>query len=201
MSKPFAPSADRNKEPILHELQHLLIGNTQVLEIGSGTGQHACHFAPALPHVVWQPTELESNIDGIRQWLREHQPSNVLGPVVLDVNVHPWPVAQADVCFTCNTLHIVSESSVSSIFKGARSVLRDAGRLLAYGPFLVDGEHVGSGNEEFDRWLRSENPDSGVRDLSALDVLAHTSGFGPHRRIEMPANNFLVIWQLTAPAS
>ena len=195
MSKPFAPSADRNKAPILEVLKPLLSGKPLVLELGSGTGQHACFLAAGLPDVVWQPTELAGNIDGIRQWLAESDLSNVREPVVLDVDVHPWPVDRADVCFTCNTFHIVSEASVRSIFEGARAVLGATGKLCVYGPFMIDGQHVGPGNRDFHQWLLDSDPESGVRDLTELDELAKLCGFAASQRIEMPANNFMVVWE------
>jgi len=195
MNKPFSPSVERNKEPILNVLESELKDITQVLEIGSGTGQHACFFGNALVDITWQPTELEENIQGIRMWLEEQALPNVLEPIVMDVNNHPWPVTEADVCFTCNTLHIVNMDSVKSIFKGSRQVLRDRGMLCAYGPFLIDGKHVSKSNEEFDLWLRESDPESGVRDLSELDNIAQGYGFKVARRIDMPANNLMVFWE------
>lgn len=198
MNKPSAPSAERNKEPIVSVMRRELQAKDVVLEIGSGTGQHACYVGSAMPDIVWQPTELRENISAIESWLDEYKLSNVQVPVVLDVNHHPWPVPQAsaDVCFTCNTFHIVSETSVVSVFKGCESVLGKSGKLMVYGPFTIDGEHVSPSNEEFDQWLHDSDPNSGVRDLTELDNIAHTFGFAPSRRIEMPANNFMVVWEI-----
>jgi len=198
MNKPFAPSAERNKDSILGVLKSELLASQTVLEIGSGTGQHACHFAQALPDVVWQPSELAANIPVINSWLGEHDFNNVPQPVELDVNEHPWPVASADVCFTCNTFHIVSTDSVRSIFQGCQSVLGGAGKLIVYGPFIINGEHTSASNEEFDQWLKQSDPASGVRDLTELDDVAAQFGFTVCRRIEMPANNFIVVWEITS---
>jgi len=196
MNKPFSAAADRNKEPILRVLKDELNAKETVLEIGSGTGQHACYFMEALPDITWQPTELQSNIPAIQSWLSEyHSLTNILEPVVLDVDIHPWSVAQADVCFTSNTFHIVSESSVRSIFKGCQSVLAKAGKLCVYGPFSIGGIHVSSSNEEFDRWLSDSDPVSGIRDLLKLDEVASQFGFAACRRIKMPANNFILVWE------
>jgi len=196
MIKPAAPSAERNKDPILDVLRNELADQQTILEIGSGTGQHACYFGAALVDVVWQPTELEENIQTIESWLAEYKLSNVLDPIVLDVDVHPWPVERADVCYTCNTFHIVSEASVRSIFKGCQSVLNPGGKLCVYGPFTVDGEHISPSNEAFDQWLSDSDPASGVRDLGKLNVMAELFGFKAARRMDMPANNFMLIWEL-----
>jgi len=197
MTKISSPSAERNKEPILNVLKQELLSEHSVLEIGSGTGQHACHFASALPHIEWQPTELAENISTINSWLDELGPSNVLPPIVLDVNNHPWPVVKADVCFTCNTFHIVGEELVHSTLQGCAKVLADGGKLIVYGPFLVNGKHTSSSNEDFDHWLREQDPGSGILDLTQLDEVAASLGFKPQRKIAMPANNFIVVWEMS----
>lgn len=177
-------------------LRHELSANQKVLEIGSGTGQHACFFAAALPNIVWQPTELKQNIPAITRWVGEENLDNILDPIELDVDVRPWPIKQADVCYTCNTFHIVSLQSVHSIFKGCIAVLADGGKLCVYGPFSVDGQHTSTGNERFDQQLREADPASGVRDLSELNVMAQQLGFVACRHVQMPANNFLVVWEV-----
>lgn len=196
MNKPFSPSAERNKEAILTVLRRELPGKQTVLEIGSGTGQHACYFANALKDVVWQPSELTTNIAAIKSWLAEAALNNVLEPIVLDVNIKPWPFESADACFTCNTFHIVSMKSVRAIFSGSKSVLGQSGKLCVYGPFSIDGKHISPSNKDFDQWLQDSDPESGVRDLTQLDEIAQTNGFAPCRRIEMPANNFMVVWEV-----
>jgi len=128
--------------------------------------------------------------------LAEYKLSNVLAPVILDVNKHPWPVSNADIGFTCNTFHIVSQDSVRSIFKGCQSVFGEKGKLCVYGPFIIDGKHTSTSNADFDQWLRDSDPCSGVRDLTELDKLAQTFGFAPSRRIKMPANNLIVVWEI-----
>lgn len=194
MNKPFSPSADRNKAPILEVLQTILTGKEFVLEIGAGTGQHACHFAKAFPKVIWQPTELEENIPAIRSWLSEHQLENINDPMVLDVDYLPWPIDSADICYTCNMFHIVSMESVASIFKGASMVLGDEGKLCVYGPFAVSGRHTSQSNAQFDLQLRTSDPASGIRDLSELDAIAAGFGFNTATQIAMPANNLFVVW-------
>lgn len=199
MNKPFSPSADRNKGPILNVLQQELTPGQMVLELGSGTGQHACFFAEALPEITWQPTELEQNIAGIHHWIAEKKLSNILEPLTLDVDAQPWPVSTAQICFTCNTFHIVSMQSVRSIFEGCIAVLNHGGKLCVYGPFSIDGQHTSSGNAQFDQQLRADDLESGIRDLSRLDEIAQQIGYSAYRKIAMPANNFLVVW--VAPLS
>lgn len=196
MNKPFSPSADRNKLPILNKLQVELSNGDRVLEIGSGTGQHACYFANAMPDVLWQPTELQENIPAINMWLDECKLKNTLEPSVLDINSLPWPIAQPTVCFTCNTLHIISMDSVQSFFKGCAQVLNGHGKLCVYGPFSFDGQHTSPSNAEFDQWLRDADPASGVRDLTILDEMAQSAGFDTCHYDDMPANNFFVTWKM-----
>jgi len=196
MNKPFSPAAQRNREPILNQLKNELHKNQRVLELGSGTGQHACHFASALPNITWQPTELKQNLPGIVSWVSEHDIDNIKSPIELDVDVHPWPINNVDVCYTCNTFHIVSEESVLSIFKGSQSALKEIGKLCVYGPFSKDAKHTSDSNARFDQQLRSANPASGIRDVSILDKLAQQHGFSPCRYTQMPANNLFVVWEL-----
>jgi len=138
--KRFAASAQNNREPILVCLKGLLTGEERVLEIGSGTGQHACYFASHFPDIVWQPTELAENIPVINQWLRDEGLANIEAPVLLDVSQLPWSVEHADVVYTCNTFHIMSEACVECLFAGAAEVLEEGGRLIVYGPFIIDGK-------------------------------------------------------------
>jgi len=195
MKKPHSPSADRNKAIILSVLKAEVSAGQLVLEIGSGTGQHVSFFASALPEVNWQPTDLESNIPAINSWIAQHRFGNILEPVVLNVDTHPWPITNADVCYTCNTLHIVSMQSVHSIFQGCRNVLKKAGKLCAYGPFSIGGEHTSPSNVLFDQQLRNADAASGVRDLSELNKIAQQHGFAACRSTAMPANNLFVVWE------
>lgn len=195
MQKPFSPSADRNKEPILEQLRKEVSANQTVLEIGSGTGQHACFFAKALPEITWQPTELRQNIPVINSWIKEQGTNNILEPIELDVD-KPWPAVNAQVTYTCNTLHIVSLASAHSLITGSKSILGEAGKLCVYGPFMVDGAHTSESNRNFDEQLRSSNPESGVRNLTELDTFAQNLGFSACRYSPMPANNLFVVWEL-----
>jgi len=196
MKSVFSASADRNKAPILRVLESELAPDSKILEIGSGTGQHACYFAKQFPDVTWQPTELEANISHIKDWIAQQGNANILDPLVLDVAHHPWPAFQANVCYTCNTFHIMGIESVHSVFKGCKTVLHDGGKLIVYGPFAIQGKHTSASNQQFDLHLRNQNPLSGIRDLSSLDTTAQQHGFNACRTIEMPSNNLCVIWTI-----
>lgn len=194
MNKPFAPATDRNKGPILDQLRHLLTEPASVLEIGSGTGQHAVHFAAALPHLRWQCTDLPPALEGMRLWLEEAGLGNLYPPATLDVRVRPWPFPTVDVVYTANTLHIMSWDAVSDVFAGAAQVLRSHGRFVSYGPFRYHGAHTSEGNLRFDRQLRSQGVGSGIRDIDDLRALAVITGLDLCGDIAMPANNRLLIW-------
>lgn len=196
MNKPFASAADQNKRPILEVLQRELIGPLKVLEFGSGTGQHACHFCAALPELNWQPSDLADCQAGIRQWIADSGCPNINAPLEFNVLEQPWPAESADVCYTANTFHIVSETAVDAMFSASASLLTPAGRLIVYGPFAINGKHTSRGNEQFDAMLRSGNPDSGIRDLTVLNAIATAIGFKEARVHQMPVNNLLLIWEL-----
>lgn len=195
MNKPFSPAADRNKEAILKELKRELLDDQLVLEIASGTGQHACFFSENLPRVTWQPTELKQNIAAIKIRAREKNLSNLLDPLELDINSLRWPNLKADACYLCNTFHIVGIHSVRATFAGCKQLLQARGKFCVYGPFSFHGEHTAPSNEQFDHHLRASDPASGVRDLVELDQMAQETGFSPCRYIKMPANNLFVVWE------
>ncbi|MCB1908442.1 MAG: DUF938 domain-containing protein [Rhodocyclaceae bacterium] len=192
--KPFSAACERNRGPILAKLEGLLADCRDVLEIGSGTGQHAVHFAAAMPWLRWQCSDLHERLDGIRSWLAEAALPNLPAPIELDVDGAAEAVRQ-DALFTANTLHIMAWDTVARLFRQAPLWLQPAGRLIVYGPFHRDGRPTSAGNAAFDRALRVANPSSGIRDLAAVDALA--SGAGLHRTDtwSMPANNLLVVWR------
>ncbi|SDK40623.1 DUF938 domain-containing protein [Microbulbifer yueqingensis] len=194
---PDAPACARNRAPILEELRRLLDTAGSVLEIGSGTGQHAVYFAPRLPHLEWQPSDRAENLPGIRAWLAHRPAPNLLPPLELDVT-GPWPAVCVDAVFTANSLHIMPAAAVEALFRQLPRVLRPGGQLLVYGPMKIAGEYVGAGNAEFDRWLQQRDPLSGIREVEWLDHLAVAAGL---QRLELnflPANNQLVVWQHSA---
>lgn len=193
--KPYAESCEQNRDPILAVLREVFADRKQVLEIASGTGQHAVYFGQALPHLVWQTSELAVNHAGIRAWLDEAQLPNVLPPLVLDVGHPHWPVERVDAVFNANTVHIVSWPEVESLFAGIGRVLVPGGLLCLYGPFNYGGKFTSESNARFDAWLKGRDPDSGVRDFEALNRLAEAQGLALVRDVAMPANNRTLVWQ------
>ncbi|MEX2961830.1 DUF938 domain-containing protein [Microbulbifer sp. TYP-18] len=197
---PDAPSCGRNREPILSHLKRLLADPQCLLEIGSGTGQHAVYFAPRLPHVRWQTTDRADKLPGIRAWLEAEPATNLLPPLQLDVSGE-WPPVQADTIFTANTFHIMSAVTVEALFRHLPLALRPGGRLIVYGPVKIGGEFVGQGNAAFDQSLRQGDPDMGIRDLEWLDSLAEAAGLRRTELNYLPANNQLMVWHKTIEGS
>ncbi len=193
--KPYAESCDNNREPILKVLRDLFFDRKHVLEIASGTGQHAVYFARALPHLIWQTSELEQNHAGIQMWLDEAQLPNVGSPVCIDANDAHWPVASVDAIFNANTVHIISSSEVELLFEGFGRVLVAGGILCLYGPFNYDGKFTSESNARFDVWLKSRDPQSGVRDFETLNALAGKQNMILRYDIAMPSNNRTLVWQ------
>ena len=190
---PFSEACERNKEPILAALRGHFAAATRVLEIGSGTGQHALHFAAALPHLLWQTSEMPGHCDAVRAWLAAHPQPNVLAPVELDVR-GAWPAGPFDAIFSANTLHIMAWEGVCALFRGVASCLAPGGVLAIYGPFNYDGRYTSASNAAFDEWLRARDPASGIRDHEAVDALAREAGLVPVADHAMPANNRLLVW-------
>ncbi|MBL8260517.1 MAG: DUF938 domain-containing protein [Candidatus Competibacteraceae bacterium] len=193
-SKPYSEACDQNKEPILEVLKRFFVRPGSIVEIGGGTGQHAVHFARALPHLDWQATDLAENLPGMRLWFDEAGLPNLRPPLALDVCQDTWPVAQADGVFSANTAHIMSWSAVECLFRGVGRVLRPGGIFCLYGPFNYGGEYTSASNAQFDRWLRARDPASGVRDFDDLDRLAEASGLRLADDCPMPANNRTLVW-------
>ena len=191
--KPFAESCEQNREPILAVIRPLLRDAEVLLELGSGTGQHAVFFAAAMPHLRWQTSERAEHHPGILAWLAEGPP-NALAPLTLDVRRDPWPSREYDAIFSANTLHIMSGPEVEALFAGAGGVLRPGGRLLVYGPFNYDGEYSSESNARFDRWLKGRDPRSGIKDLGWLEGLATGAGMALEADHPMPVNNRLLVW-------
>lgn len=193
--KPYAESCDINQGPILAVLRTVFAERRHVLELASGTGQHAVHFGRALPHLTWQTSELAENHAGIQMWLDEAQLPNVLPPLLIDANAEHWPVAGCDAIFNANTVHILSWPEVEKLFAGIGRVLQTGGILCLYGPFNYDGKFTSDSNARFDVWLKARNPNSGVRDFEALNALATAQGMTLLHDIEMPINNRTLVWQ------
>jgi cyclopropane fatty-acyl-phospholipid synthase-like methyltransferase len=195
--KPFSPACERNREPILQAIAPCLrsLGNPRVLEIGSGTGQHAVCFAAAMPWLTWITSDRPANHAGIRAWLDDASLPNVEGPLTLDVLADfPWQDEQVDAVFSANTAHIMAWEGVQAMVAGVGRCLRPGGVWLLYGPFNRDGRYTSAGNRAFDASLRQEGTGMGIRDLEAVDALARDAGMCLREVRPMPANNFLVDW-------
>ena len=191
---PMSEACERNKEPILDVLRVRFATRARVLEIGSGTGQHAVHFARHLPHLVWQPTEQLSYLPDLAARIRKEGGANLRAPTVLDVRQAIWPARSVDAVFTANTLHIMAWSAVRALYKGIAEVLVPGGVLCVYGPFRYRGEHTSESNRAFDRMLRERDPQSGLRDIEALCELAGSYGMSLAADHDLPANNRLLVF-------
>lgn len=198
--RPHSPSCDRNRDPILAVLQHYFAGYRDVLEIGSGTGQHAVHFAQAMPWLRWQCSDRVESLPGIRLWLDEAALPNTPATIELDVASGPWPRAATpdgrfDAAFSANTLHIMGWPEVEAFFAGLDGVLADAATLVVYGPFNYGGAYTSDSNRDFDAWLKARDPRSGIRDFEAVDALARRIGLHLVDDVAMPANNRSLVWR------
>mgnify|MGYP000221072357 CR=1 FL=1 len=200
MDKPFSPSSERNREPILRCIGPLLADRRRVLEIGSGTGQHAVHFAAALPHLSWQCADLRENLQGIRAWLDDAALPNTPPPLALDVEQVRWPAGGYDAIYTANTLHIMSWAQVQTLFRRLPEMLLPGALLIVYGPFNDAGVYSSPSNAAFDARLKSDDPRRGIRDAQAVDALATESGLSLMADHPMPANNRCRVWQHRNPS-
>ena len=192
--KQTAQSCERNKDFILPVLQEVLPRAGTVLEIGSGTGQHAAYFAPRMPLIAWQPSDLAANHASIRAWAAEGGASNLRDPLLLDLFVEPWPLERADAIVCINTVHIVAWAAVEKLFAGAGHVLPVGGVLYVYGAYRYADRALEPSNEEFDRWLKTRDPQSGIRDFEAVDALARRNGLMLAGDRAMPGNNRSIWW-------
>jgi len=194
MEKPYSDACERNRGPILEVLRRHFADRHHVLEIGSGTGQHAAHFAAALPQLTWQCSDLAPGLPGIRLWIEEAALANLPPPIALDVT-GSWPDTSFDAVFTANTLHIMSWPQVRALFEALPAVLTPTALLAVYGPFNYDGRFTSESNAAFDVWLKQRSPESGIRDFGAVDELARSIGFALVEDRSMPANNRTLVWR------
>ncbi len=194
--KPFAQSCAENQQVILNTIAPLLQTAKKVLEIGSGTGQHAVYFARAMPHLLWQTSDRPENHQGIQMWIADSGLSNVLAPLELDVARSKWPQGQHyDAIFSANTCHIMHQHEVESFITHAAKQLPAQGRLMIYGPFNYQGHYTSDSNAAFDQWLKSRDPESGIKDFEYLHQLASTADMSLLEDYEMPQNNRILVWQ------
>lgn len=184
--KPFSEASERNREPILAVLKKAFARATKVLEIGSGTGQHAAYFGPELPHLVWQPSDVAENLPGIREWVSHP------APIELDVD-KPFPNVDPDAIFSANTCHIMSWPQVERMFAGIGK-MTSVKTVCLYGPFKYRGKHTSESNAQFDAMLRGRDAASGLRDAEAIEALAARAGLRLDADHAMPANNRLLVF-------
>jgi SAM-dependent methyltransferase len=197
-----APSAERNKQPILEVLARVLPPSGLVLEIGSGTGQHVAHFAEALPGLTFQPSELDvERHASIAAWAAAGKLSNVRPPLAIDLTKHPWPVSAADAVVCINVIHISPWEATLALMAGAGRILPPGGVLVTYGPYLRDGAHTSQSNEAFDASLRARNPLWGVRDMGKVAEVAGPEDLELEEVVPMPANNFTLVWRKSTAAT
>lgn len=193
--KPFAESSEQNREPIFNVIEPLFRDCRSILEVGSGTGQHAVYFAQDLPHLVWHTSDLAENHPGIRQWIEESGLENVRLPVELDTMQSQWPGIKVDAVFSANTAHIMHWNAVAALFAGVGNLLSPGGKFTLYGPFNYQGKFTSESNARFDQWLKDRDAGSGIRDFEALDQLAQQAGMQLVDDFGMPANNRILYWQ------
>lgn len=191
----FSQAADNNKTPILEVLTSWLSDDQLVLEVGSGTGQHAIHMAAALKGIRWQPTDCLEVLPNLIKNISTYGTSNVLTPTNLDLSLNQWPAEKVDCVYSANVIHIVSKALGENLIRGAGRVLKEGGLLALYGPFKYRGEFTTSSNADFDNWLKARNPESGVRDFEWVFELAKDSGFSFAEDRSMPANNQFVAFR------
>jgi len=191
------PSAERNKGPILDVLARVLPRRGLVLEIASGTGQHVVHFAKALSDLTWQPSDPDAELrESIALRVREEQLANINGPIDLDVTKVPWPLQAADAMVAINLIHVAPwPATTQALFEGARALLSAEHVLFLYGPYRRFGRHTAESNAQFDRELRAHNPEWGLRDMEAVSELAAGAGFVLAETVEMPTNNFSLVFK------
>ncbi len=195
MGKSFSQACENNKRPILNVLSQYLISNERVLELGSGTGQHARYFADNFPHVLWQTSDVQENHLGIECWIHNSKYNNIYAPIPLDINdKHLWPTKRYDAIFTANTMHIMSWQEVQCMFELVAACLIENGTFFSYGPYNDKGRFTSTSNQAFDAYLRNKNAKMGIRDLSDIVALAKQNKLRLKKVNAMPANNMLLIF-------
>lgn len=196
---PFSQSCENNKDSILEVLRQAFRERRQVLEIASGTGQHACYFASQMAWLQWQPTELPENLHFLRPRCQGFSGDNLLPVSALDVRQRPWPIAVPDALFTANSLHIMAFGAVEALFQALGQFAATDTMLAIYGPFNYGGQYTSASNARFDQWLAQQHPDSAIRHFEDIERLATAAGMQLLADHAMPANNRLLLWQVNRP--
>ena len=189
MNKPYSESCDQNKEPILSVISALFSTCSNILEIGSGTGQHAVYFAEKMPQLKWYSSDFLLNIEGINMWLADAGLVNVVPPFELNVTSSPWPDFDVDAVFTANSLHIMHQQDIVNLMRGVGKLLKTDGSLVIYGPFNYNGFYSSASNESFDCWLKHRDPLSDIKHFEEIECLANNNGMRFAEDYEMPVNN------------
>ncbi|WP_367104161.1 DUF938 domain-containing protein [uncultured Psychrobacter sp.] len=196
---PFSQACENNKDAILKVLQQELQEYTHVLEVGSGTGQHSAYFAPNLPHLQWQTSDVIDNHHIIKAWHNAYPTSNLYAPLTFDLRTDALPKSVTgklyDAVFTANTLHIIAWSLVENLFKLAAEALPTNGKLIIYGPFNENGHYTSASNQSFDLSLRQRDPSSGIRNKEDIIILAKQHHLTLGNQYQMPANNQILIFK------
>lgn len=189
MSKPYSESCDQNKDPILSIISPLFSQYSRVLEVGSGTGQHAIYFAEKMPHLTWYTSDCAPYLEGIKRWLEDAALPNVIKPIELNVTTSRWPEIEVDAIFTANTLHIMHHHDVVNFISATGKLLSSGGSLVIYGPFNYNGAYTSESNKRFDQWLIGRDPSSAIKHFEEINSLAEENGMRLISDYQMPANN------------
>jgi hypothetical protein len=194
--KRHAPAVERNREPITAVLTEELPAEGLVLEVASGTGEHAVHFAQTYPRLSWQPSDPEEeSLASIAAWREDARLANLLAPIALDASASPWPIARADAVLCINMVHISPLEATEGLLAGAAALLAPGAPLILYGPYLEAAVATAPSNLEFDAWLKRRDPRFGLRSAEWLDERAAAHGFARARRVAMPANNLTLVYR------
>ena len=191
MDKPFSQACENNKQPILSIISPVFSRHSHVLEIGSGTGQHAVFFAEHMPHLLWQCSDQAEYLPGINAWIEDAQLPNLAAPLELEIS-SPWPITEVPAIFSANTVHIMHWFQVEAFFGGLKAHLQQGGDFCLYGPFNYQGDYTSESNARFDQWLKQRDPNMGIRDSEAIAQLAESAGLTLRNDHAMPANNRLL---------
>ena len=195
MEKPYSPACERNSGPILEVMKQYITRNDQrLLEIGSGTGQHAVYLAPEFPFLEWHPTDVSANLNGMKLWFKEAGIKNIQMPVRVEIGKDDFPKLKFDIIFTANTFHIMHWKECKTLMKQMGHRLREGSRVMIYGPFKYGGEFTSPSNEEFDKSLKERDPLSGIRSFEDVNNSMAKNGFELLNDFDMPANNQMLVY-------
>ena len=191
----FSEAAEKNKTHILLVLQEWLPPHARVLEIGTGSGQHALHMAAEMKSITWQPTECSEGLPDLARNLSDYGFPNILKPLILDLSSERWPNVDTNCVYSANVMHIVKENLGENLIRGVGKKLAEGGLLILYGPYKYGGDFTTQSNAEFDAWLKERDPNSGIRDFEWVADLANQHGLSLQADLSMPANNQMLIFQ------